>query len=163
MRLILLLAALLTISCSQDHAPKNQTTNVSSETAEKGPPDVRVMSPWTRATAAGQKSTAAYMAIRNPSWDTDWLIGVSAAPPAAASVHETTSANGVSGMHMIETLEIPAGGRVELKPMGPHIMVIGLPAPLREGTTLALTLRFKNAGERKVEVPVVSAASDGPQ
>jgi periplasmic copper chaperone A len=159
---ILLLAALLTMSCSKEQAPKVEPKNMSEEAPRKGPPDVRVMSAWARATAPGQKSTAAYMAIRNPTWDTDWLVGVSAAPPAAASVHETTSANGVSGMRMIESLEIPAGGRVELRPMGPHIMVVGLTTPLREGTTLPLTLRFKNAGERKVEVPVVSAVSDGP-
>lgn len=163
MKPILLLAALLTISCSQEQAPKNEPKNDSAEAARKGPPDVRVMNPWVRATAAGQKSAAAYMGIRNPTWDTDWLIGVSAAPPAAASVHETTSASGVSGMRMIESLEIPAGGRVELKPLGPHIMVVGLTRSLREGTTLPLTLRFKNAGERKVEVRVVSAVSDGQQ
>jgi hypothetical protein len=160
---ILLLAALLTISCTQAEGPTEEPRNELAGTNKKGPPDVRVMQPWARATAAGQKSAAAYMAIRNPSWDTDWLIGVSAAPPAAASVHETRSANGVSSMHMIESLEIPAGGRVELKPMGPHIMVVGLTGPLREGTSLPLTLRFKNAGERKVEVQVVSAASNGPQ
>ena len=163
MKHIVLLAALLTISCSQQQAPKGEPKNEPAEDARKGPPDVRIASPWARATAAGQKSAAAYMAIRNPTWDTDWLVGVSAAPPAAASVHETTSANGVSGMRMIESLEIPAGGQVELKPMGPHIMVVGLTTPLREGTTLPLTHRFKNAGERKVEVSVVSATSDGPQ
>ena len=121
------------------------------------------MSPWARATAPGQKSAAAYMALRNPSWDTDWLVGVSARPPLAASVHETTNSNGVSGMRAVESLEIPAGGRVELKPMGPHTMMVGLTEPLREGATLPLTLRFKNAGERKVDVAIVSPTDSGPE
>jgi copper(I)-binding protein len=41
-------------------------------------------------------------------------------------------------------LEIPAGGAVELKPGGLHLMLIGLKAPLSEGGNVPLTLVFDN-------------------
>ena len=47
-----------------------------------------------------------------------------------------------------------AGGSVELKPGGMHLMFIGLKAPLRNGDTFPMTLRFEKAGEVVVTVNV---------
>ena len=125
-------------------------------------PDVRAGDAWARETVAGQSAAAAYVTIVNGGEGGDRLIGVEAAPPAEAALHQTTSSNGVSRMRPLpEGLEIPAGETVELRPGGSHIMVTGLTAPLQRGDTLALTLRFERSGATPVEVHIRDPASSG--
>ena len=77
--------------------------------------------------------------------------------PAAktAELHETVDENGVMKMvHHPEGWEIPAGGTLELKPGGKHIMLIGLTAPLVAGEKIKVTLNFEKAGAQTIDVPV---------
>ena len=71
--------------------------------------------------------------------------------PAASSGMDTGS---VMGMRQIERLEIPAGGTVELKPGGYHIMLIGLTRELVVGEKIDITLKFEKAGDVKVTAEV---------
>jgi periplasmic copper chaperone A len=101
----------------------------------------------------------AFMTIRNASGQADRLR--SASSPAASSVelHETVDDNGV--MRMVpqpDGWEVAPGGRLELKPGGKHIMLIGLVRPLKAGDTIELTLNFDKAGAIRVQVPVKEMA-----
>jgi len=70
---------------------------------------------------------------------------------------------GVMTMRMVEGgLEIPAGGTVELKPGGYHLMFIGLKAPPKEGEPFAATLSFEKAGPVAVEFAVTGMAGGAP-
>ena len=130
--------------------------------SKSGPPDLQISDAWARETVAGQSGTAAYLTLRNVGRGDDRLIDVAASPPLTASIHSTTTSNGVSSMRPLPSgLAIPAGSTVELKPGGTHVMLMGLQAPLRSGETLKLTLRFEESGERPVEVRVASAAGGG--
>jgi copper(I)-binding protein len=60
-------------------------------------------------------------------------------------------------MRAVEAIAVPSGQKVELKPGGMHIMFMGLKAPLGEGDTFPLTLRFEKAGEVTVTVKVEPA------
>jgi copper(I)-binding protein len=51
-------------------------------------------------------------------------------------------------------LEIPAGGEVELKPGGFHVMFIGLDGQLKDGETRPGTLVFEKAGSIDVDFNV---------
>ena len=67
-------------------------------------------------------------------------------------------------MYRLDAMTVPSGGRTELKPGGMHIMLIGLHAPLAEGTTIELQLTVE--GERSpvtVAVPVLGIAAMGPE
>ena len=44
---------------------------------------------------------------------------------------------------MVQKLEIPAGGIVELKPGGPHILLVGLRRQIRKGEAIPITLTFE--------------------
>jgi copper(I)-binding protein len=123
-----------------------------------GAPDIQVMDAWARETVAGQSGTAAYATIVNRGSGDDRLLSVSAVPPSAASLHETSTQGGISSMRPLENgLEIPAGSSVELKPGGAHVMISGLTGPLQEGDGLKLTLRFERSGDRAVDFRVASA------
>jgi len=60
-------------------------------------------------------------------------------------------------MRKQDGLDVPAGGSVELKPGGNHIMLIGLTRALNEGDTLTLTFVFEKAGEVNVALPIGKA------
>ena len=70
-----------------------------------------------------------------------------------AQVHLTeVDASGVSSMHEVDAVEIPAGGSVEFKTGGYHVMLMGL--KLNVGSTAHFTLYFKNAGAVVVDAPI---------
>ena len=141
----LLPAALLLASCGQT-----------------GSPDLRIADAWARETVAGQTSTAAYLTIGNQGTADDRLVSIAASEPARATIHATESSGGISRMSELSSgLAVPAGSKIELKPGGTHVMIMGLRAPLRRGDTLTLRLRFEKSGEKPADVRVVPAS--GPE
>ena len=64
---------------------------------------------------------------------------------------------GAMTMQEVSSIEIPAGGSVQLKPGGYHIMLMELAAPLKKGETVAITLTFEKAGTQTVQAPVKDA------
>lgn len=131
---------------------------------QSGNPDIQVSDAWARATAPGQSSAAAYMTIVNRGAGDDRLVAVTAAPPATAMLHATYSSEGVSSMQRMEDgADIPAGGTLELKPLGAHIMIMGLKQPLTAGSSLTLTLGFRHSGKQRVDVRILDATSTGPR
>jgi hypothetical protein len=91
----------------------------------------------------------------------DRLISVSTPAARTAEIHTTEMTDGVMRMKTAHTLEIPAMGRLEMKPGGYHIMLIGLRAPLRQGEEIEITLTFERAGQVTVQVPVGGVAQGG--
>ena len=93
-----------------------------------------------------------------------------AARPSAATdaadvveLHETVDDNGV--MRMIpqpDGFTVPAGGSVELKPGGKHVMMIGLAKPLETGDEFELTLNFDNGESMTLTVPVADMSGEMP-
>lgn len=57
-------------------------------------------------------------------------------------------------MRNVKFLEIPARGRLELKPSGKHLMLLSLKRPLREGETIPLTLYFADGTGLELAVKV---------
>jgi hypothetical protein len=65
-------------------------------------------------------------------------------------------------MMPVEEVPLDPGKKVELKPGGEHIMLMGLKHPLKEGERFPLTLTFRNAGKREVEVQVEKPGASAP-
>jgi len=111
--------------------------------------------PYARATAPGQSSGGGYLTLNNGGAN-DRLLSVSAEVAKSVELHSMTMEGDVMRMRQIESIELPAGKAVELKPGGLHIMFIGLKAPLKLGDTFPLKLKFEKAGEVKVDVKVMA-------
>ena len=114
---------------------------------------VTVQDAWARATPPGAKIAAGYLVIRNAG-AADRLV--SASSPAAERVETHTSLRDgdISRMREVKGYDVPARGTLELKPAGSHLMLVNIKAPLKEGTTVPLTLKFERAGEVKTELQV---------
>ncbi len=110
---------------------------------------------WVRPPAGMDKPAAAYMVITNSSGQADALLSVSTPAASSVEIHETsTDASGMTGMHPIARLEVPAGGTVTLAPGGFHLMIMGLTKPLEVGGKLELDLVFERAGKVVVQAEV---------
>ncbi len=123
---------------------------------EPVPDEITIMDARSRPSPMAAGNGAAYMLVLN-GFDQDVQL-FSASSPAAGVVelHETVDDNGV--MRMVpqpDGFTIPAGGTVELKPGGKHVMLIDLVEPLQTGAEIELTLNFDNGESFTLTVPVV--------
>ena len=107
--------------------------------------------PWARATPGAVKNSAAFMTFDNKG-AADKLISVTGTIAKEIQIHSMITEAGVMKMREITALDIPANGKAELKPGGFHVMLIGIPDGLKEGTKFPLKLKFEKAGEVTVQV-----------
>lgn len=111
--------------------------------------------PHARATPPNAPVSGGYLTIRNTGDAADRLIGVKAGFADRVEIHEMSMENDVMKMREVtDGLEIPAGGEVELKPGGYHIMFIGLDSRMAEGETRTATLSFEKTGSIEVDFSV---------
>ncbi|MCR0984380.1 copper chaperone PCu(A)C [Roseomonas populi] len=124
-------------------------------------PGITVDQPWARAAIQGGTG-GAFLTIRNAGTQPDRLVG--AATPLARSVeiHETVREGDVMRMRPVPGIPVPAGGSAELRPGGPHVMLVGLSEALRPGSRFPLTLTFERAGSVEVQVAVQAAGASAP-
>lgn len=116
---------------------------------------------WARAASRGHTS-AVYMHIANHGSTDVVLVSAAADVADLVEIHETTvevtmedgRLSQIMRMQEVEQLVVPAGGSVELRPGGLHVMLIGLTSDLEEGDAFPLTLRTRDGETIVVHVPV---------
>ena len=114
--------------------------------------EIGIGHPWARPTTSGQPTAGAYLKLDNAGAAADRLTGASTPRAERVELHEMWMEADVMRMRRRDAIEVPAGGEVELKPGGAHLMLFGLSAPLAVGEKFPMTLTFEKAG--KVEVTV---------
>lgn len=115
--------------------------------------DVAIEGAYARATAPGQPNSAAFMKILNQGEATR-LTGASSSVAKVVELHTHIHDQGVMRMRQLEAIELPARTQVELAPGGLHIMLIGLEAPLQDGSKIDMTLEFADGTSESMDVPV---------
>ena len=115
--------------------------------------------PFTRATPPGAKSGGAFFVVANAGATPDRLIGVASPVAGSAEMHQMAVEAGVMKMRAVRALEVPPGGKLELKPGGYHVMLLDLKQPLKVGDKVPLKLTFQNAGSIDVSVDVEAMGS----
>jgi copper(I)-binding protein len=130
------------------------TATVQAQTAPK------VEAAWARPTVAGQGAGGGFLKITGGA-TADKLLSASADVSKAVELHTMEMDGNVMRMRQIPAIDVPAGGTVELKPGGRHVMFMGLTQPLKAGTRFPLTLRFEKAGEVKVDMEIAAQAPGG--
>jgi hypothetical protein len=120
-----------------------------------GASKIEVKKSWVMEVPPVSSVTAVYMVIENNGDEDDRLIGVSTDAADNAEIHTTkVDERSVVSMKKSESLDIPSGTVVELKPGGSHIMLIGLEKPLEKGSQVELDLKFERFGIIKVKAKV---------
>lgn len=124
-------------------------------------PKISVEALWGRTSPKVADAGAFYLVIKNTGTAADKLIGVKADACGMAELHETVDkGGGMMEMQPIagQAIEIPAGGTVELKPGGMHVMCMMKKVDFTAGTKLPVTLVFEKSGEMKLEAEIKDSA-----
>jgi len=124
---------------------------------------VTVTEPWVRGTVASQMATGAFMKITAAA--PARLVGASSPVAGVVEVHEMALVNNVMRMRAVDSLDLPAGKPVELKPGGYHVMLMDLSRDLKEGDTVPVMLVIEQGGKRtqvEVKAPVRAPTARGP-
>jgi len=123
--------------------------------AQGGEIPLKVEGAWIFSPPPVSKETAAFMTLVNTG--TTPLRVTGAETPAAGRVVPmiTTKTEGRTGMKDVAFFEIPAGGKLVLKPGGDHLMIYDLKAPLTDGEKASFTLQVEPGGKLSIEIPVL--------
>ena len=114
--------------------------------------EVTVKDAWVRGTVAAQTTTGAFMTIT--STEEAKLVGAKSSIAKTTEIHQSMLMDGVSHMHEADSVALPAGKPVELKPGGYHVMLMGLAKPVAAGqkVPIELTVEDKRGKRSKIEV-----------
>jgi copper(I)-binding protein len=122
--------------------------------------NIDVTDAWTRATAANATTAPVYMHVVSVK-DPDRLVGLEVANAARIDVREATDQGAAKGTAQ-PAVDVPAGGTVNFAPGGRYLLLTGLKAPLKEGESFLVTLRFDKGGTQTAVVRVLNASANGP-
>lgn len=117
---------------------------------------VIVKDAWARATVAQQKSTGIFLQIESKK-DAK-LIKAKTDVAEMTEIHEMSMDNNVMKMREVESIALPAGKLVELKPGGFHIMLMQLKNQVKVGDEIALTLTIETADKKQETIEVKAKA-----
>jgi copper(I)-binding protein len=131
--------------------------------AQAAPRSISIENPWARETVEGQDAGGGFMTIVNNGQREDQLVSASSPASHEVQIHTMSMDGGVMRMRQLtDGLSIPAKGKVELKPRGLHIMFIGLKKPLRPGTSVPVTLKFRHTGSMTAQFKVQAMTAPLP-
>jgi len=121
---------------------------------------IKVDHAYIRATVPGQQVAGGFMKIENKGI-ADQLLSASSPAAGEVQLHEMAMEGNVMKMRQVKDIPVPAGGSVELKPGGLHLMFMNIKAPLAAGESVPVKLKFAKAGEVEVKMPVNAMGQSG--
>lgn len=124
--------------------------------------DLKISEAMVRGMLPGQKVAGGFLTIRNGGTEDDRLVSVSSPIADRVEIHEMSMQGDVMKMRPLKDgLPVEAGGAVELKPGGFHLMFMDVKQPVRAGASIAATFTFEKAGTVDIVLPVVDPRKIG--
>ena len=121
-------------------------------------PVLAVDGAWVRLAATPKSPAAGYFIVHGGPTD-DVLTAVSSSVVIRIEMHESMASGNMTAMKPLANVPIPAGGQVEFKPGGKHLMMYYVNPGILPPRTLPLTFVFKS-GERIIVDATVARAGD---
>lgn len=119
--------------------------------------------PWMRLPPAGAPVAGGFLTVTNAAATPDRLIAAASDYARKVEVHEMAVVDGVMKMRALDNgVEVPAGGKLELKPGSYHIMFIGPNRTVAVGDKVQGSLTFEKAGKIEVEFQVEAMGQKAP-
>ena len=160
-KLILPLAAALALTAASLITAHSNAEDAAPHAIEIGA--LKISGVWTKAMLPGQPVGVGYLTVENTGAEADRVVSVTSSASPDVQIHEMKMEGDIMKMRQLaDGLEIPAGGKLELKPGGFHLMFMAVPEPFKEGGMVKITLKFEKAGDVEVKLPVAAAGAKGP-
>jgi len=108
---------------------------------------VRAEAPYARAVPPTARNSGAFMVLHNASDHPVRVVDARSDVSRVTELHTHVHDKGVMRMRRVDFIEVPAHGKVELKPGGYHVMLIGLHHPLKPGDPVHLELTLGDGSQ----------------
>ena len=92
---------------------------------DKGGMDKGAMDKGGMGKMDGGGTGAVYATIANTGKEADALVSASSDAAQTVELHEVKNEGGVMKMRPVQKIAVPAGGKIEMKPGGYHVMLLG--------------------------------------
>jgi copper(I)-binding protein len=110
---------------------------------------------WIREAPPVAPVRAGYIDLVNSGTETVVVTGAESTAFGAVEIHEMVAGDdGAMRMRPVPQLAVPAGGRVELRPGGLHLMLFRPQQPLAPGASVPLRLHTEGGGEVELMLQV---------
>ncbi|MER5742785.1 copper chaperone PCu(A)C [Streptomyces sp. NPDC059913] len=93
---------------------------------------------------------AGFLVVKNSGGTSDRLTSVTSPLSDDVTIHETKN----QAMRMVTSFDVPAGGELDLRRGGNHIMFMKLKQRPAQGDRISVELHFEKADPIKVDLPV---------
>lgn len=123
-------------------------------------PAIEVQQAWIREAPPTSRVLAGYMTIINTGDSPAEITGISSPDFARAELHRTRVEDGVARMVPVDSIPVPAGGRVMLEPGGMHLMLFDPGRLLKLDDSVRLEVKLSDGATLTVEALVIRV-SDG--
>lgn len=130
-------------------------------TAQAASPDPAlptVSNVWVKTTVPGGSVSAAYMHIKSTT--ALKLVKAESSLAGIVEIHDMKMNGGVMQMKALDSLDIPVGKTVELKPGGTHVMLMKVKEPIRKGDKVPLTLTFEGTNKKLMAINLDAIARE---
>lgn len=115
---------------------------------------LRIEAGHAREMPPGQSNSAAFFTLVNTADTPVVLVAAACDCASRAEIHTHRHQGGMMRMEKVDRLEVPARGRLVLKPGGYHLMLLDLKRPLRTGERVGVTLIGEGGESFSAELPV---------
>lgn len=108
-----------------------------------------VQDAWIRH-MTGDRPMAGYFVMSNKGGGERRLVGASSTAFGAAQIHESVEKEGTMSMRPVESVDVPAGGSIEFRPGGHHLMLMKRQEDIEVGDEVTIVLELADGGTRAV-------------
>jgi len=106
------------------------------------------------------ESSAVYMQIENSGASAVVIAAANSAAAHQVEFHRSVVDDDIARMEAVESLVIPAGERLELRPGGLHIMLRQLKTDLKPGSSIGLHLELASGEMIQLSIPILNMLMD---
>lgn len=124
-------------------------------------PALTVHDAWVREPMGNRNTTGAFAIVENASATPRAIVAVSADVSDKVELHEMKNEGGMMRMSPVKRIEVPAHGKLELKPGSFHVMLFDMKKKPAAGDTITLTLTFDDG--TRVSTDATVRRPDGGQ
>ncbi len=124
-------------------------------------PALRAEHAWIRL-LPGDLPAAGYLVLENHGDTPRQLTSVSSPDFGMVMLHKSVRSSGVQHMQHVDSVTIPAHGKITFKPGGYHLMLMNRVGQLKVGQVAVMILHFEDGGSLSVgfKVRPANASSD---
>lgn len=130
---------------------------ISSSFALAQTPAVTVHDAWVREPMGGRNMTGAFAVVENTGATAKAIVAASSDISDKVELHEMKNENGMMKMSPVKKVDVPAKGKLELKPGSFHVMLFDVKKKIADGEKISLTFTFDDGSKVTTEAQVRKA------